>query len=37
MRSDKNYIMGIGGGLEIDAVKNRKSQAWANKKYFVYP
>jgi len=37
MRSNKNYIMGIGGGLENDAVKNRKLQGWVNKNYFVYP
>ena len=37
MRSDKDLLMIIGGGLEINVDKNKKSAAWADEDYFVHP
>jgi len=37
MRSNKDWLMVIGGGLWISADKNKDSFSWANKNYFVHP
>ena len=37
MKSNKHWLLGIFGGLDINADKNQKSNAHANKKYFVHP
>ena len=37
MRSNKDWLMGIGQGLGINADKNKISDAYANKNYYDYP
>ena len=37
MRSDKDWLMEIGNGLDINADKNEKSYGYADKRYFDYP